>query len=338
MQLQAGRAALPLALRMGISQSAGRVSTPDKAIARFIAENSPLPKNSHEIIERAVTRIGRQRLGVVETFLNAGLTTTLTNWWAVPSLRREKVNQVGFAKRSFVPDTRGERQVVDRGGDAWPIYCTSDDFSFNVRTVEIAGRMQYDIGTEHVENATYNVNLAIQDQALNGLTDSEGNAVTFDGLSAPGLLNSTTTFTYATWTGLTGPQIITIVQTEIDVQRARGFFGPWRLLVPANYSKVLTSDYGAAYPKTIVARIQELGPYAGQNLAVEVVDGLPDNRVVLVQMTSDVVDVIVGQEPTPISWQDGPKFNFYWCVLACMVFRMFPNYNGYYGVSAGNLA
>lgn len=294
------------------------------------------PDNAHEVIERAVTTVQQTRLNIVSDLIAAGLTTPLPDWWAVPSLRRGNIGRAGRAHRTMVPDSRGERFVLQRGGTSWPIFCTWADFSFNVRELAIAERMRSPLDTSHVEQATYLDNEAIEDQAWNGLTDEQGSPMSIDGMTAPGLLSSPTTFDYATWTGLTGPAIVTVVQDAIELLRPT-HPGPFTLYIPSNYSKTVTSDYGTAYPKTILARLQELGPWGGRNLEVRISDTLPDNRVVLIQMDRSAVDVIVGQVPTPLSWQDGPKFNTYWIVLACVIFRMFADVEGNYGVAVGDL-
>lgn len=320
--------------RRRVMQMAMEAGNPQEAA---IQAHALFPDNANEIIETAVTRVGKRGLNIVSDLIEAGLSTPLPNWWGVPSLRRGRIGEGGNARRTMVPDSRGERFVLSRDGVSWPIYCTWANFSFDARTLAVGQRMGTPLDVSHTEEATYRDNEMIEDQSLNGLTDSDGNTMTIDGMSAPGLLSSTTTFDYATWTGLTGAQIVDEVQSAIELLRLNHFRGPFRLYVPGNYTTKLTSDYGTAYPKTIIARLQELGPYGGRNLEVRFSDLLPDNRVIIVQMTSDVVDVVVGQQPVPVSWTDGPGWNTYWVVLACVIFRMFQNKNGDYGVAVGNL-
>lgn len=300
-----------------------------------MAVSAPFPPNAHEVIEKAVTLVQKKRLRLVADLIAAGLTTPLPNWWAVPSLRRGNLGEGGTAHRTMVPDSRGERFVLQRGGTSWPIFCTWSNFSFDIRSVAIADRMGAPLDTTHTTEATYRVNEAIEDQAWNGLTDDQGNVMTIDGMSAPGILSSTTTFDYADWTTLTGAQIIDVVLGAIELLRIT-HPGPYSLRIPGNYSKTLNKQYTTTYPGTVRQALEQLGPYGGKTLQISLDDTAPDHRVVLIQMDPMAVDVVIGQQPVPVSWTDGPKWNTYWVVLSCVIFRMFADANGLYGVAVGN--
>jgi len=298
---------------------------------------APYPDNAHEVIEQAVTVVQKKRLSFVADLIAAGLTTSLPNWWAIPSLRRGNLGEGGTAHRTMVPDSRGERFVLQRGGVSWPIFCTWSNFSFNIRDLSIAERMGAPLDTTHTTEATYRVNEAIEDQAWNGLTDDQGNVMTIDDLPAPGILSSTTTFDYADWNTLTGKQIVDVVQSAIELLRI-SHPGPYTLRIPGNYILAINRRYSDLYDSgTIRMALEELGPYGGQNLSVKVDDSAPNHRAVLVQMDRGAVDVIIGQQPVPVSWKDGPGWNTYWVVLSCVIFRMFADSSGRYGVAVGDL-
>lgn len=296
------------------------------------------PENAEEVIESAVTEIARKPLGVTAELLAENLVTPLPNWWAVPSLRRGRIGQAGRAHRSMIPDSRGERFVLERDGVSWPIFCTWANFDFSIRELAIGQRMGAPLDVSHSEWATYLVQEANEDQAINGLTGPQGESLTIDGMSAPGLLGTSTTFTYADWNTLTGAQIVDLVQTQIEVLRQTHRNMPFTLLVPSNYSKKLTSQYTTLFKGTILSFLEELGPWGGRKLKVVLVDTLPNDRVVLFASDKRVVDLVVGQQTIPVSWKDGPGWNTYWVVLNCVIFRMFADKNGDYGVAAGNLA
>lgn len=306
--------------------------------ASGVKVSSPFPEGAHEVVERAVTRVQRKRLNIVNDLIAAGLTTPLPDWWAIPSLRRGRIGSAGRAHRTMVPDSTGERFVLQRDGVSWPIFCTWANFSFNVREIAIGERMGTPLDVSHVEEATFLVNQANEDQSINGLTDEQGNTMTIDGLSAPGLLSSTNTFPYADWNTLDGAQIEAIVMSAIQSLRTT-HPGPYTVYYPGNYDSKMNSKYTTTYQSgTIRQELTNLGPYGGRNIEIKLSDTLPDHRVVIIQMDSEAVDVVVGQQPLPVSWQDGPKWNTYWVVLDCVVFRMFANKNGDYGVAVGNVA
>lgn len=306
---------------------------------------SPMPPDAQRLIDDAVVSVGLSRLTLVADLLAEGLVRPLPNWLAVPTLFERRQGRAGHAQRSMVPKARGERQIIDEDGVTTPIFATWDDFSFDVRTIATANRSGYDIETSHVTGATRNVNEAIEDQAINGLVDEAGNLIKVAGNPAPGLLNATGVNTYQylggatgrAWTDAakTGEHILSDVIDMIEIAVADNYTGPYNLYVPTLYGLKLMQDFKSATSGTIMSRLQELE--AGDRpLRIRPTDQMPANRTALVQMTSDVVDVIEGQRPAELSWEDGPGFESFSIVMACMIVRVKSNYDGASGVVIGN--
>jgi uncharacterized linocin/CFP29 family protein len=320
-----------------VSARGGAANPRFKSLARFrsLAEYraaTPLPKNTQEVIDNAVIRIGRDRLAVVDDLLSLGLTVPMPGWLGIPSLTSHKVGEAGHAQVSMVPRsqrTRGERQVAQLTPYTIPIPCVWDDFSFDIRELSAAERVDYPLDTSHVEQATRNVNVAIEDMAWNGGPQINNHTL-------PGILSSTNTQTFVggeAWdvAGHTGEEILQDVQAMIGVLQADKFYGPYRLYITGSYDRKLNEDYKSATSGTIRERLSALGALNG----IRVADYLPANTVVLLQTTRDVIDVIVGQQPTPITWEDGPGFERDWVVMACIVPRVKNNSDGNYGICVG---
>lgn len=304
------------------------------SISEFRAA-APLPVDAQRMIDNAVVRVGRQRLVIVDDLLSAGLTFSLPNWLAVPTLYNEAIGEAGHAQRTMVPKARGERQIMDRTGVTIPIYATWDDFSFDIRSLLAAERVGSPLDTTHAEQAVRNVNEAFEDSVINGIDfNVAGNTVL-------GLIDSTNTFAYASgeaWdvAGHTGEEILADVLSAIDVAVADGFYGPYNLYVPTTYGSKLNQDYKSATSGTIRERLEQIEA-GGRGLNIRVADKMPANRVALVQMTSDVIDLVVGQTPTMVSWEDGPGWERFFVALGCIVPRIKVNSAGNYGVVIGNL-
>lgn len=300
------------------------------SIAEFRAA-APLPVDAQRMIDNAVIRVGMERLTIVADLINAGLVFPLPNWLAVPTIYNERVGRGGHARRTMVPKARGERFVLDREGTTIPVYATWADFSFDIRSLLTAQRSGVSLETSHVEAATRAVNEAFEDQALNGL------GFTIDGNTADGILtNPVNAFQYTggeAWdaVGHTGEEILSDVLGMIDMAQDDFYNGPYMLYVPRSYWAKLALDYKSATSGTILQRINELG-----NVRVKQADMLPANRTVLIQMTSNVIDVVLGQTPTTLSWEDGPGLERFFMVLGCAVVRIKQDYNGGSGIVVGN--
>jgi hypothetical protein len=296
----------------------------------------PLPEDAQRMLDNALIRVGRKKLVIVEDLLNAGLTFDLPNWLAVPTLQWDRVNDGGNARRSMVPKARGQRFVLDRTPATLPVYCTWGDFSFDIRTLLAAERAGYNIDTAHAEAATRKVNEFFEDQAIHG-----AGLQIYGGYTAPGFftagfaVNTTTYVGNEAWdnSGHTGEEIHADVMAMIEALQADNFTGPYRLYVPLTYWNKLQFDYKSATSGTIMERLTD---GMGDVLSIRMSEHLPANRTLMLQLTSDVVDVVVGQQPTLLSWEDGPGFERYFMVLGCLIVRIKSNYLGNQGFVIGN--
>lgn len=306
---------------------------------------APLPPDAQRLIDDAVVSVGMSRLTLVADLLAEGLVKPLPNWLAVPTLYQRRSGRAGHAQRTMVPKARGERQIQNEDGVTTPIYATWDDFSFDVRTIAAANRAGYDIETSHVTGATRNVNEAVEDQGINGLVDEQGNLIAIGGHTAPGLINATGVNTYQYLGGATGrawddatktgEHILADLIDMVEILQDDNYYGPYNLYVPTAYGLKLMSDFKSATSGTIQSRLEEL--IAGNRpIRIRVADQLPANRTVLVQMTEDVIDVVDGQRPSQVGWEDGPGFESFSIVLACMIVRPKANFDGASGIVVGN--
>jgi len=307
---------------------------------------TPLPPHAQELIDDSIVQVQLNKLQLVEDLLVEGLVKPLPNWLGVPTIFQRRQGRAGQAKRTMVPNTRGERQVIDEDGITIPIYVTWDDFSFDVRTIAAGNRAGYDIDTSHVQGATRNVNEAIEDQGINGLTDEDGNLVKIAGHQARGLLNAPNVNTYQYLGGATGrawddatktgEHILADTNDMMEAAGASNYTGPYNLYINRAYGYKLNEDYKSATSGTIRARLEELEA-GGRNLRIRVVDNMPADRVALVQMTSNVIDLIDGQRPANVGWEDLAGFEMFSLVMACMVVRVKDDYDGGSGIVVGNV-
>jgi hypothetical protein len=306
-----------------------------EAINAFRASR-PFPEDAQRMLDGALIRVGRQKLNIVSDLIDAGLTFDLPNWLAVPLIQWDRIGEGGSARRTMVPKARGERFVLDMTPASIPVFCTWGDFSFDIRTILQAERVGYNIDTAHAESTTRNVNTKIEDQAVNGA----GLQVT-GGFVAPGFftsgfaVNTDTFIDNEAWTHAnhSGEDIHNDVMALMELLQADNFDGPYRLYVPLNYWNKLTFDYKSGTSGSIIQRLNE--GFDGV-LTIRPSQSLPADKVLLLQMTSDVVDVIVGQQPTLVSWEDGPGWERFFVVLACIITRIKSNILGNQGFAIGS--
>lgn len=302
---------------------------------------SPLEENAQKLVDQAVVEVGLERLTLIQDILAEGLTFPLTDPLSVMEVQWERISKTGGAQRTMAPNARGEFQMPDRTIRRIPIYLTTDDFSVNTRTLRASQRVGNPLDTTLVKQATRRVNEGLEDAGINGA------GIQVDGYTTPGLLNAPNANTQTLsvdWTadnvvGTTGPAMVNDVMAMISKEQADKKFGPYNLYIGTKAGNVIEGDYKALGEQTIRERLEAIQA-GGRTINVRVADMMPNaatgQQVALVQMTSDVVDIITGQSPTVIPWTSANGFVLYWMVMAIMVPRFRDDYEGNSGVCIGS--
>lgn len=302
---------------------------------------APLPENSQKVIDRAVVEVGLDRLTLMADVMAAGLTYNLSDPLSLTQLEWNASNKVGNARRVMSPETRGENFLPDLLPYRLPIYLTISQFELDIRTLRMSQRVGLPLDTANIKSGTRAVNEAMEDAFINGATTLDGQALKVAGYSAPGIVNApgaeTQALTLASWDASpVGATIFAEVQSMIAKQVANKFYGPYRLYTPTSVGAYLDSDYDTTSGSRGLSIRERLSKIP--NLTIATADMLPTTKVILVQMTSDVLDVVVGQKPTVIPWTSVSGFTFYNMIMAIMIPRVKINYNSKAGIVVGTIA
>lgn len=107
-------------------------------------------------------------------------------------------------------------------------------------------------------------------------------------------------FGAATWSdaGVDGSEILTDVLDAIQALQDNGFYGPYGVYMPSGYSTKLESDYNSDSAKTIRQRILEI---EGVSFATTA-QMMSANKVIVVQLTSDVVEIVDFVPMQTVQW------------------------------------
>lgn len=312
---------------------------------------APLADKAQVVIDKAVLSVGMDRLVVAADIMAAGLTYNLTDPLSVTQLEWSSMNKIGAAQRTMSPSARGENKLPVVLPSRLPIYLTTDGFEIDIRTLKMSQRVGTPLDTTIVEQCTRSVNEAIEDATINGATTIDGQDLQVGGYKAPGLLNApnaeTQSLTAAAWTTVpVGSTVFSEVQLMIGKLQANKKFGPYHLYVGTQIGNALDSDYNStnnAQGLTIRQRLLQIEALKAIRVADLITNGngaspSVGNKAVLVQMTRDVVDMVVGQSPTVIPWTSLDGFTIHNLVMAIMIPRVRSDYNGDSGVCIGTTA
>lgn len=310
---------------------------------------APMQDKAQVVIDRAVVEVGLQRLTIASDIMGAGLTYPLSDPLSVAQLEWNTQSKIGAALRTMSPSSRTESKKPIIAPTRLPIYLTMDGFEIDLRTLKASQRIGVPLDTAIVKQCVRAVNEAIEDSVLNGATTLDGQDLQDSGYKAPGILTeshvNTQTLTAAAWSQAhpVGATVFAEVMAMIAKLQGDKKFGPYRLYVGTNIGNALDSDYNAtnnAQGLTIRQRLLQIESLQ----AVRVADLMPlgtavtdpiGAKVALVQMTSDVIDIVTGQPPTVIPWTSLDGMTIHNLVMAIMVPRIKSDADGNSGICVG---
>lgn len=303
---------------------------------------APLMDKAQVAIDTAVVEVGLQRLTFVADLMREGLVYNLPDPLSITQLEWYKTNRKTAAQRVMSPSVRTENKMPTMLPYRTPIYLTLDGFSLDIRTLKMSQRIGTPLDTTLIKSTTRGINEALEDAAINGATTLDGQDLYVAGYTAPGLLNApdanTHSLTAASWDATpVGDTVISQVLEMIGKLQADKKYGPYNLYLPTTVSTYLQNDLKANSDKSIWARLQEIDG-GGRKLQLRTTDMMPSTKVVLVQMTSDVCELIQGQAPTVIPWTSLDGFTIHNLVMAIQIPRFRSDYNGDSGVCIGTIA
>lgn len=274
-----------------------------------------LRKDEWILYDTAVVDIARKRLVGVSDLLSRGLRFNLANALGTTRVEWEKISDMEGADitMSGISESQNDRVTYDLEG--LPVPIIHKDFNINVRVLEASRRTGQSLDMTQAQVASRKVAEQIETMLYRGATILGSNNPIYGYTTAP---NRNTGNLTADWATATGEQIVGDVLTMIDTLVTDNMYGPYVLYVPANAHTHMGDDYKADSDKTIMQRVKEISGIAD----VKMTKDLNTGEVLLVQLTSDVVDMIDGLNPTVVEWDSHAGMIVHFKVMAIMLPRI----------------
>lgn len=277
--------------------------------------NDTLRKDEWKLYDTQVVSIAKERLVGVGELVRRGLTYNLPNALGVTRLEWETDTDMTPAAVTMSGIQRSQDDRIEFSLTGMPIPIIHKDFTLNIRHLAASRNKGQPLDTTMVEKATRVVAEKIESMLWNGYTGLGSNNTIY------GLANAqyrNTDSVTASWATTTGANIIADLLEMIGVAQNDHMYGPYVLFVPIAVHTHMSDDYKAESDKTILQRVMEV---AGIEAVIPTA-GLTGTNVLLVQLTSDVIQIINGIQPTLVEWEThgGMVLNFK--VLAIMLPRV----------------
>jgi len=320
-----------IAVLAGMKQNDEGVSVPVYK-EKQIYSNALLRIDDWRKIDAEVLDIMRQPLVGVNDLLSAGLTNNLGGIGTSISTYEQLSDMTAADVSMSVTPKKGEGDGVAFTPQNIPVPIISKPFTLDLRALDASRRGRGEaLDVTQARVATIKVRQAIEDMLFNGSTLKVDTAV-IQGYTTQTYRDTATATAYGggDWSAADGNAHKTIVGM-INALGIKGFFGLFGLYVnPTQYSEILQLTGDGDNSNTQLSVIQRTMP---DLKFVRRSSSLSTGEVILVQLTKEVVDLSIGMDVTPVSWQEYGGMVNEFRVMGAMVPRVKFDANSYCGVA-----
>jgi uncharacterized linocin/CFP29 family protein len=290
--------------------------------------NDVLRPREWEFYDRTVVEITRaQLIGVADLLARPALRVDLPNAFGITVITWDTMGDMTPANMNMTGLPEGERDRLTFGAGNLPVPITHKDFQINLRTLEASRRGGQPLDTTHAAVATRKVNEMLEQTLFGGAAIVAGGGTIYGYTNFPSRITGSVTASWAL-AGTTGAQIIGDVLRMIGAAAAINRFGPFVIYVPVAVWVNLLNDFKANGSDTTLQRILQTPGLE----AIRPTTQLTGTNILMVQMTPDTIDYIVGFQPMPIMWETHAGFMLNFKVLAIMVPRLKADANNQTGI------
>jgi hypothetical protein len=301
-----------------------------------INTNATLRRDEWKQLDESILEASMQRLGGVDDLISRGLVynlgnamgTTVLEWHTVAGSMEAVVTMDGI--------TRGRNDRPEYNYNYLPIPIIHVDYELNARELAASRSLGNPLDTTDAQFATREILETLEEMLFTnttfgfGETDSRGRNKIYSYVNHPdrNIVKLSVPWDHS---ACTAAGIIQDVQDMKSAATAAYHYGPFMLYIPTNFERVLDDDYTTSVngtTLTIGERVLKLKNIMG----IKVVDKLPADNVLLVQMTSDVIRMVRGMGITNVEWnQEGGMITKY-KVMTIQVPQIRSDQNGKSGI------
>ena len=291
--------------------------------------NGTLRRDEWKQLDDAILPIARNRLAGIRDLEEKGLVfnlgdamgTTVLEWHDVSDSMEAELTMDGVTR------TKGDRPKFST--KYLPIPVIHVDYEINARVLASSRKQGVPLDVTSVEHATRRIAEYLESMLFTDLeTDfADGKIqsyVNYDNRNEITLASK--------WdnSGVSGADIIDDVMTMKKASMDAKHYGDWMLYIPSDYETTLDEDYSTSKgSNTIRERIEKIRGIMG----IKVIDTLPEDNVLLVQMTSDVVRLVKGMGIQNVQWDTEGKWITKYKVMTIQVPQLRADQDGNCGIN-----
>jgi hypothetical protein len=271
--------------------------------------------------------------------LRAAVTgTRLSDAWGQTILRRQRMGDISGASIGMTPLRKSERDLPEFDYVDTPLPIIYKHFAIDIRELATSRRRGEGLNTITARKMTRKCAEETEDRATGvAASFSLGTGITLYGLTNHPNRNTKVLTNPATAVGWTPEDTLDEVLDMIQSAQNDDFNGPYILYYSRLWTKFLGGNFSPAYGGgTMWRRLEEIPDIGAGN--VRRLNRLTGYQMVLVQMTDDVVEPIIGLEIQPVQYPNTDPFELQFAVISMLLTEVKSEANGNSGVVHGTAA
>lgn len=279
--------------------------------ADALRTNATLLLDEWKYFDNVVTRVARERLVIVQELMRRGLTYPIPNALGVLQLIWQTSGDLEPAEVTMTGLPEADADQLEFGLASMPIPMIHKEFNLDLRQLMVSRNGGMPLDTTMAEIAMRKVAEKVEEIVFAGLNIAPNLGQVYGLLTHP---NRNTASVTTDWRTATGAEIVKDLIRGTTTLNGKNMFGPYLVFVPTEVFMRLSEDYKNESDKSILSRILELPGIEG----IMPTNRLKGTNVLMVQLTSDVIQMIDGIQPTMVEWEDrgGFELNFMiFCIL-----------------------
>lgn len=275
-----------------------------------INQAGTLRRDEWKQLDEAVLKVAESRLGGFQDLIDAGLVYNLGNAMGTTVLEYHDISDTDLSADITMDGiTRAQGARPQFTTNYLPIPIVHADYEINTRVLAASRNLGNPLDTTMAERAARKVQEKLELMLFGDTTYSYGGGTIYSYINFPSantetevtsILGTNASTILVPWNGADGTKIVQQVIAMKQASLNDKFFGPWNLYIPPAYETILDEDYQVSGGKVITIRDRLMAISGIKN--IRVIDFMPADTVLLVQMTSDVVRVVRGMGLQNVEW------------------------------------
>jgi hypothetical protein len=310
----------------------GDPGKPENYVNEPVYTNATLRRDEWKSLDEAVLRVAETRLNGIQDLINRGLTYNLGNAMGTTVLEWHDVSDAFDAVLTMDGVTRGYNDRPVFTHHYLPIPIIHVDYEINTRVLAASRNLGNPLDTTAAERAARKVSEYLENMLFTDTSYAFGGGTIYSYVNYPHRNQVTLSENWDNSSAKSPRDIINEVlslkQTSIDNLH----YGPWVLYIPTAYETVLDDDMEDTGTTSMGITIRERLMKISGILDIKVIDALPANNVLFVQMTSDVVRLVRGMGIQNVQWQAEGNFVNRYKVMTIQVPQIRSDQNGKCGI------